>query len=235
MIKEALQYLVGMKEVEIFCENGQTFADKSVHLLEYPTADAITVHSLSGLVEYLKSDFDTDGRLMVHVVSPTEVVVFDEVNGDMNRNKFIKAQAMLPKFHFDNWYNSEDFIIKLQSTFVNNGDREIMLKVIGNIKEEDVRTTGDDGVSQAVTAKTGVATVGNVKVPNPVELRPYRTFVDVEQPESEFIFRMQSGPRCALFEADGGAWKLDAINNIANYLEEALSERIAAEKIVIIA
>jgi len=235
MIREALQYLVGMREVEIFHENGQSFADKTVQLLEGPTANAITVHSLSGLVEYLKSNFDTDDRLMVHVVSPTEVVAFSEVNGDMNRNKYIKAQAMLPQFNFNNWYNSEDFIIKLQSTFVNNGDREIMLKVIGNIKEEDVRSTGDDGVSQAVTAKTGVATVGNVRVPNPVELKPYRTFVDVEQPESEFIFRMKSGPNCALFEADGGAWKLDAVNNVAEYLKKALDNEIFNEKIVIIA
>jgi hypothetical protein len=91
---------------------------------------------------------------------------------------------------------------------VKNEDRDIMLKVVGNIKEETVNTIGDDGVSQAVVAKMGVATVANVKVPNPVVLKPYRTFVEVDQPESEFIFRMQSGPRCALFEATAanGNW-----------------------------
>jgi hypothetical protein len=108
------------------------------------------------------------------------------------------------------------------------------LKVVGNIKKEDVRTVGDNGVSQSVTAKVGVATVGQVEVPNPVALMP-RTFVEVEQPESNLIFRMQNGPRYALFEADGGAWKVQAMKNIKDYLLAALEEEFEFEKLVIIA
>jgi hypothetical protein len=95
--------------------------------------------------------------------------------------------------------------------------------------------TGDDGVSQAIQAKVGVATVATVQVPNPVVLAPFRTFVEVDQPESELIFRMQNGPRCALFEADGGAWKLTAMRNIKDYLHAALEQEIESGKIVIIA
>jgi hypothetical protein len=235
MIKEALQYIVGLGKAELFYENGQTFSDKKLHLIEEPTAEAIRVRSLSGLVDYLKSNFDEYGRLMVHVSSPTTVVCFSQLNNDCNRSEYIKAEAMLPSFDFDRWYDTENFNIKLQSCFVKNEDRDIMLKVVGNIKEETVNTIGDDGVSQAVVAKTGVATVANVKVPNPVVLKPYRTFVEVDQPESEFIFRMQSGPRCALFEADGGKWKLDAMNNIKNYLQKELKELIESGKIFVIA
>ncbi|MED3469309.1 hypothetical protein P4485_32040, partial [Bacillus thuringiensis] len=89
--------------------------------------------------------------------------------------------------------------------------------VIGNVVDEMVKGIEDDGVSQAVTVKTGTATRGQAKVPNPVELMPYRTFVEVEQPESRFVFRMREGARCGLFEADGGAWKLEAMNNIKEY------------------
>lgn len=42
-----------------------------------------------------------------------------------------------------------------------------MLKVVGNITEAQVKTIKDDGVSQAIVAKVGVATIGNVEVPNP--------------------------------------------------------------------
>ena len=51
--------------------------------------------------------------------------------------------------------------------------------------------------------------MADVKVPNPVTLRPFRTFIEVEQPESKFIFRMREGGRCAIFEADGahGSWR----------------------------
>ncbi|WP_078430468.1 hypothetical protein [Alkalihalobacterium alkalinitrilicum] len=235
MIKEAFQYLVSLGAADIHTVNGQEYSDKQLHLIKEGTARSINLHSLTGLVEYLKSDFDGEEKLMVHVVSPTEVVVFDQLNSNKSRSEFIEAKAMIPSFSFDRWHDSEDFNIKLQSCFVKNEDRDIMLKVVGNIKEEAVNTVGDDGVSQSVVAKTGVASVGNVKVPNPVVLKPYRTFVEVDQPQSEFIFRMKSGPSCALFEADGGAWKLEAMKNIKNYLKQELSKEVDEGNIVIIA
>lgn len=48
----------------------------------------------------------------------------------------------------------------------------------------------------------------------------------MDQPESDFVFRMKEdkydGVQCALFEADGGAWKLHAMESIQEYLEEQL-------------
>lgn len=71
--------------------------------------------------------------------------------------------------------------------------------------------------------KTGVAKLNDVVVPNPVTLAPYRTFPEIEQPKSKFIFRMQSGPTATLFEADGGAWRNEAMKNIKVWLKTALS------------
>ena len=84
----------------------------------------------------------------------------------------------------------------------------------------------DNGVSQqTVTTAGGVVLVGTAPVPNPVTLAPYRTFREIEQPESLFVLRMRTGkdgekPTAALFEADGGSWKLEAIKRIAAYLRE---------------
>lgn len=237
MLKGALQYIIGLGEAKTHEIFGEVFSDKPLHKIKEPLVNPIQVSSLSAIVEYLKSDFDdyARGSVMVHIESPTSVSVFEEVNVNSNRSVFMTAAAMLPNFRFDNWYDAESFNIKLQSCFVKNEDKDIILKVVGNIKEDAVKTVGDDGVSQAVTAKTGVATVATVQVPNPVALRPFRTFIEVEQPESDFIFRMQNGPRCALFEADGGAWKLEAMDNIKEYLEEQLKEEIETESVVIIA
>ncbi|CAM3000170.1 hypothetical protein HAHI6034_11055 [Hathewaya histolytica] len=110
----------------------------------------------------------------------------------------------------------------LQSSFVNVGDKEVLLKYTGLIQDEAVKSIGDDGVSQQVTVKTGVASVGQAVVPNPVKLAPYRTFPEVDQPISEFIFRMKEGPSAAIFESDGGAWRNEAIKNIKEYLQERL-------------
>lgn len=235
MIKEALQYLVGMGKAEIHTEHGQVHSDKPLHLIEEPTASPFKVHTLSGLVDYIQSEFDGNEPIIVHVVSPTTVEVKSKFNNDGNRSHFIKAEALVPDFNFDSWYDTETFNIKLQSVFVPNEDRDIMLKVVGNIQEDNVKSVKDDGVSQAVVAKVGVASVGNVEVPNPVRLIPYRTFVDVVQPESDFVFRMKDGPRCAIYEADGGAWKHLAIENIKDYLEKSLTEEIQNDRVTIIA
>lgn len=238
MIREAIEYIVNLGNVKTMSVENQTFSTNKLHLIPQAKPSTLQVRSLSGLVEYIKSGFDQDElseQKMIHVVSPTEVVAFSTFNNDFARNVYIQAEAMLPSFRFDNYYKSEDFNIKLQSCFEKNEDRDIMLKVVGNIKEESVRQIGDDGVSQAVQAKVGVATVATVQVPNPVQLAPFRTFVEVPQPESEFIFRMRTGPECALFEADGGAWKLDAMTNIKEYLEEELQVGIKSGYVVIIA
>ena len=109
-----------------------------------------------------------------------------------------------------------------------NEDRELLLKFAGNIKAGSVTEYGDDGVTQKAIVKTGVANMSEAIVPNPVQLRPFRTFPEVEQPESGFIFRVKNVDNdqvaCALFEADGGAWKLKAIDNIKRYLDNELRE-----------
>ena len=90
----------------------------------------------------------------------------------------------------------------------------------------DTNIYADDGITQRVTAKAGVARVAVVDLPNPVELYPYRTFLDVEQPASKFVLRIKAdkdeGPRCALFEADGGAWRATAVETIKSYMVDNL-------------
>lgn len=235
MIKEALQYLVNLGNTRIETVGDRKFSTQELYAIKEATPRSIEVRSLSGLIEYIKSKFDGDGKLMIHVESPTEVKAFSTFNRDYNRNFVIEAKAMFPSFRFDNWYDTEEINIKLQSCFVRNDHRDIMLKIVGNIQEENIQSIGDDGVSQAVVAKTGVAAVSKVKVPNPVSLAPYRTFVEVKQPESDFVFRMRKGPSCALFEADGGAWKLEAMKNIKTYLEDALKDDLTSGQVVIIA
>ena len=67
-----------------------------------------------------------------------------------------------------------------------------------------------------------------------VKLKPYRTFSEVDQPESEFLLRLSEGARVALYEADGGAWTLQARRNVADYLRTALSELIESGNVIVV-
>ena len=94
-------------------------------------------------------------------------------------------------------------------------------------------TTRDNGVSQEVEARTGVSLKQLVQVKPRVQLRPYRTFLEVEQPESEFILRLDNDGNVGLFEADGGMWKMQAKASIVAYFEEKLAEEVKDGKIVV--
>lgn len=226
MIQKALEYLVRLgKQEQILEVNGQKYSPVSLNLIHLPKVESIMVNSLTGLIDYIKSDFDKKSLrgTLIHVVSHDKVQLISNILADTGRETYIDAEAFKPKFSFGQWYDVENFNIALQSCFVGNPDLTQILKVVGNVKEESVRQTSDDGISQAIIAKTGIAQVEEVIVPNPVILAPYRTFVEIQQPESKFVFRMQQGPKCALFEADGGAWRIEAMQSIKTYLEEELT------------
>ena len=55
-------------------------------------------------------------------------------------------------------------------------------------------------------------------------LAPFRTFSEIEQPESSFVLRVNDRGRVGLFEADGGAWRNTAMLRIKEYLDNHLNE-----------
>lgn len=241
MIKDALRYIVDLAKPENYNINGVDYTTVNLRPIYDPVQTALETRSLSSVVEYIKNNIDNChekddfGRIIVHIESPEHVTVKSEVDHMGQRKPYMEAVADFSHIDFNYYHPAEVFNVLLQSSFIKNDDTAILLKVVGNLKDEAVKNISDDGVSQAVTIKTGVATVGDVKVPNPVTLRPYRTFIEVPQPESKFIFRMKDGGKCALFEADGGAWRNVAVTNIKDYLSFELAEEIENDIVKILA
>lgn len=229
MIKDAIRYVVELgnrKEVEI---NGHMYSNNNLELIRTPSISTIRVNTLTGLVTYIKSRFDGIGnrKYMVHVESPTEVCFISSFGGNDNgRDILISAKPLLPQINFNRYMGTEEFNVMLQSSFVKNEDRGLLLKFSGNVQENTSRKTQDDGITQVVEMKTGVTNIQNVIVPNPVTLAPYRSFTEIEQVESDFIFRVKEGPQCAIYEADGGAWRNETMKRIKDYLRAELGDEI---------
>lgn len=236
MLRAFAEYIIGLKREETVVAAGNTYSTSDLTRLDKEEfVDPIQVRSLSGLVDYIKSNFDHERELMVHVASPTTVRVFDSLNRDNDRRTYISAQAMLPEIQFERYLNRENFNVMLQACFVDSIYKGTVLKFVSSIIEENSVAQNDDGISQRVTAKTGIATRGEVDVPNPVSLKPFRTFVEVAQPESEFVLRLREGGQVGLFEADGGAWELNAMANIKGHLESELEGLIELGAVIIVA
>lgn len=124
------------------------------------------------------------------------------------------------------WKNKRKITVGI--TFAQNEDRtDCTCDISVDTKLAAVKPVSTKFCTQKATVKTGVASKADAVIPSPVRLKPYRTFTEVDQPESDFVFRMKEdkydGVQCALFEADGGAWKLHAMESIQEYLEEQLN------------
>lgn len=243
MIKEAINRILELAEPHVLSpdETELLYSDRKLYPVQKEMkASAIEMTTLTSLVEYIKYDIDRKiCSYLVHVVSPTRVDLISCLDYDRERETLVTVRAEVPDFSFNTSIGHEQFMIGVQSKFVDGAaevnDKALILKFAGTVTAGSVTEYGDDGVTQKATIKQGVSSKAEAIVPSPCRLQPYRTFVEIEQPTSDFIFRL--GERngevtCALFEADGGAWKIDAKNRIYNYLLNALEDK---ENIIVIA
>lgn len=242
MLKSLFEYVVGLSKANMVTIDGTVFTDKPLHLPEMPTIETLRTDNLSSIVNFIKHAWDADlhdiydtVQKIIHVEDAGKVNLYSSVcNECMDRQKFMTAEWAGNKFPFGQFMDAEKFNILLQTCFMETDDLKVIQQVVGNLRDEAVQNYGDDGVSQSVTIRTGIATVGQVRVPSPAKLRPYRTFLEVEQPASLFILRMREGGQCALFEADGGLWRETARQNIRNYFEYELEKMVSEHKVVIL-
>lgn len=199
----------------------------------------VQVATLTGLSDYLKTNVDglTDAEVVVHVEGPAIVRVLCKIEGEIDqfrRREMLRAVAPVPSFKFGEYLDSESFLIGLQTCFRQTPERDDLAALLGSIREAKVSESLDDGLTQEVKTSKGVALMANTKVPNPVELAPFRTFSEVEPPEVNFVLRLRGSeqadarPRCALFEADGGAWRIEAIKRVASWLRTELKTKTVA-------
>lgn len=236
MLSAAIEKIIDLAKPNFEMVYGETYCDKPMHRInsELRVCESIKMSSLSSLIDYIKSGFDRKNgyTYLVHIVSPTEVRLVSALDEDRERETLVVVKAEVPQFDFNREINHESFCIGVQSKFVDGpaetNDKALILKFAGTVKAGSVTEYSDDGVSQKATVKCGVSTLSEAVVPSPCKLVPYRTFIEVMQPKSTFIFRMSEGRDndvyCALYEADGGAWKNDAKQNIYEYLTEELKE-----------
>lgn len=241
MIKEAIEYLLEMARPTVVDVNGRSFSTVQLRAIsENSNVETIQINTLSGLVEYVLSNVDAlNGKVMIHVESPTEVHVYDTLDYTNDRREYLKAKALLPEITFERFMPRENFQIMMQANFVDStleqtNDKEMVLDIISKIVEQQGAEIEDNGMAQSATIKTGIATVGRTELPRRITLKPFRTFAEISQPPSEFILRLREGAQVALFEADGGAWELNAIHSIKEHLRTALQSKIEDGEVVII-
>lgn len=225
MLKEAIEYLVSLKENKTYTINGEEYSDHPLirinPLVHRP--EEINVTGLDSIVALINAELGKARAkpLFVRVDSPTEVTVFTTYDDEMQRDFIYRAVCDVPGAK-TGYMDYESFIIALRSKFIPNEDVNYLLDLLSRINKENGVTTSDNGITQTVEARSGVSLKQTVAIKPRVTLAPYRTFLEVPQPESEFVLRLSGDGDIGLFEADGGMWKLAAKKNIADYFAEKL-------------
>lgn len=238
MIQKALQYLVGLKDNKTYTINGKTYSDNALHLIEDERfyRKGLEFGSLDAIVKMIKTELPdyTDGTkpIFIRVIDHKNVEVFTRPD-DRERRLFPYSAKCADADFREGWREQQAAIIELRSRFIPTEDSEYLVDLISRINNEQGVQSSDNGVSQVVVTKQGVTLMGAEAVKPRLSLQPFRTFREVNQPESDFILRLDENGRVGLFEADGGIWKMEAKDNIKAYLEDRLHDEVESGVVIV--
>lgn len=198
-----------------------------------PRPTSLQVSTLDGVADYINNNLDgvEVDKCIIVIDSYREISVYSPVGGEKNdRHLILKAKLTdVEDFNFGRFLEQEEFIISLASLFKTTEEKTAIMSAVSSMTVID-DVSGDDNGATVSRAASSSVICGTDKLKPVVQLKPFRTFREVEQPESAFIFRFKKGhnglPVIGLFEADGGAWKIQAKKLIKNYLSERVNSPI---------
>jgi len=237
MLKEMIQKIEDMAAPKTIEVDGKVYCNKDMKLVDVKKTapHCIDVNGLDSICKLVRNEAGRINlRIFVQVERYNEVAVFTTYDEDFDRHYLYRCTADTPNVTMGRFMSYENAVIEIRSLYIPNEDTQYLLSLLSSISNESKVTSTDNGVTQKVEAKQGIALSSMVEVKPRVSLKPFRTFIEVEQPESEFLLRINGDGGIGLFQADGGVWKLEATRNVASYFENELKDLIESGQVVII-
>ena len=237
MLKSFVDKIVSLAAPSTFEIGGHTYSNCNLQLIKPHKymPEPITVNGLDSVCKLVRNEAKAVGRkIFIQIDQYNYVKVFSTYDDQYERSYLYKCHADTPKVTVDRYNSYESAVVELRSLYIPNKGTKYLLDLLGSISKESKVVSKDNGVTTTVEAKQGIAMSQLVKVEPRVALQPFRTFVEVEQPESEFLLRISDKGEIGLFEADGGVWKLEATRNVAGYFEKELKDLIEKGDVVVI-
>lgn len=237
MLREAIEKIERMSAPTFHEVDGSVFSNQEmVHVMDKkPMPKCIELTGLDSICKMVRNEAGHVGlQIFIQVKDYKSVSVFTELDEDEDRLYLYKCTADTPAVTTDRFMAYEKAVIELRSLYIPNKGTEYLLQLLSSISNESKVTSSDNGVTQQVEARSGIALNSMVKVDPRVTLQPFRTFIEVAQPASEFLLRINERGEIGFFPADGGVWKLEATRNVAAYFETQLKDMIETGAVVVI-
>lgn len=203
---------------------------------EIDAPDTLPLNSLDALVKLVRSEAaKMETPLYITVPDHMTVLCFGRAFPEERfaRNYYYRAKATdVPGWDAKVSLPFEEMQIALRTRFQETEDTPYVQKLLSDISTGAKVTYNDNGVATTVVTKKGIDLQSNQTIRPIVSLRPYRTFQEVEQPESVFLIRI-SDRGITFVEADGGMWKLQARETVKAYLETQLADEVQDGTVII--
>lgn len=205
---------------------------------EVPSPARYSVDTLEALVKLIRTEGVGQAPLLYVRVDSARRVMVDTTYthrdyAEYSRLPLYEAVSDVPSITVNQEMSQEQAVVELQSLYAVTPDRDYLLSLLSHIDVNQGVSSVDNGISQEVSVRTGAVLKEQQTVQPIVNLQPYRTFLEVEQPASDFLLRLSKSGYPALHEADGGAWKLEAKRNIAAYLGEQLADLVESGNVAV--
>lgn len=230
-VKEIAELAQRAAAVQTQVEGEYTFTDRPLHRLDQDpeSPPLLEFYTLAGFAAYLQAETGGE-RPLVHVVSPVRVDAVSKLLGQDRHLRRRPASAVCKSaamhgFAFNQFTSLDGLAIALQTCFEQaRGTVDELRRFCASVRSSRTLGIADDGVSQTVEAKRGIAAVQTTPVSNPWLLAPWRTFAEVPQPISPFVlrFREDDDPEAGLYETGDARWQVEAVQSIATFLRNVL-------------
>lgn len=202
--------------------------------------DTLPLNSLDALVKLVKTEFVRQilgDKTVLYITVPDHLTVrcFGHPDYDQRavRPVYYEANATdVPGWDERVQLPFEEMQIALRTRFQETADTPYIQKLLTEISTGAKITFNDNGVATTVVTKKGIDLQNNETIRPIITLRPYRTFQEIDQPESVFLIRINERG-ISFIEADGGMWKLKARETIKAFLEDKLAAEIETGAVVV--
>ncbi|MDR0477019.1 MAG: hypothetical protein LBH14_03650 [Desulfobulbaceae bacterium] len=228
MKAETIEKILEISQRSPIFLDGRNFDSATMKPIMPAMPETMHVSSLQGVVDFVNFEFPEDKKHLAFLLDADAVqVVSDLMPPEWRRRIYLQAVSPSPNHFFKVDIAVTDAICWLQTGFMPSPDRDHIIAMISHLKGGTSITVSDDGLSQRAAVKSGITRTGTEDVRNILQLRPFQTFCEIEQPEVSCLIRLKEDGdnfKIKITQADGGRWKIAARAAIAAWLREKLPE-----------
>lgn len=236
MLKEFIEHIQKTTQPQItaigsstFAVNADGYANEIRPIIDHQ--DTLPLNSLDALVKLVRTEA-VKAEQLLYITIPDHLTVrcFGQPQPDARfyRQVYYEAKATdVPGWGEKVQMSFDEMQIALRTRFQETKDMPYVQKLLSEINTGAKVTFNDNGVATTIVTKKGIDLQANETIRPIVTLRPYRTFQEVDQPESIFLIRINERG-ITFVEADGGMWKLRARETVKAFLEEKLAGEITS-------